>query len=329
MPEGYPQITLQNNDTLVVKTITPAGLQQPAINLQRREIDTSLLQKLNQLSVREQVNRHLQTQRKARDKSSGLKLLTPKTSKLTVKSNTQAHTAYTSQLDNGLVLPHRKHEGCKNDWITIVFVLALIILASIRVLFKKYFEQLFSAIINPITANRLFRESNFNILHASSRLDLFAYIMMAFLGYQVALYFDVWPTLNGLWLWGGCMLAVMLYFIFKFAFYRALGGLSQEKTVTAEYIFNIKLHTKVLGIALFPLVVINTYVPADLLKSFIIVGIVIVIGFYLLSLFRGILIFMHKQFSVFYLILYLCTLEILPLILIFKIFVSEGSIVKY
>jgi hypothetical protein len=48
-------------------------------------------------------------------------------------------------------------------------------------------------------------------------------------------------------------------------------------------------------------------------------GLGIVVIFYLLSLNRGAKIFLKKHFSILYLILYLCTLEFLPLLLVYNI----------
>jgi hypothetical protein len=54
----------------------------------------------------------------------------------------------------------------------------------------------------------------------------------------------------------------------------------------------------------------------------VIVGLFIVAIFYLFLLQRGIKILLKKQLSIFYLFLYLCTLEILPMLLIYKIVVA-------
>ncbi|HAH22872.1 MAG TPA: hypothetical protein DCL77_03780 [Prolixibacteraceae bacterium] len=48
-------------------------------------------------------------------------------------------------------------------------------------------------------------------------------------------------------------------------------------------------------------------------------GLVVISIFYLVSLARGIKIFLRKHFSISYLILYLCTLEFLPLLLVYNI----------
>jgi hypothetical protein len=53
---------------------------------------------------------------------------------------------------------------------------------------------------------------------------------------------------------------------------------------------------------------------------FIYLGMALLIAAYLLRFFRGIKILMNKDVLIFYLILYLCTLEILPLLLGYKLF---------
>jgi len=50
------------------------------------------------------------------------------------------------------------------------------------------------------------------------------------------------------------------------------------------------------------------------------VGAIVLIIFYLMRVVRLLLIFMKRNFSVLYLILYLCALEILPVLIIVKYF---------
>jgi hypothetical protein len=76
------------------------------------------------------------------------------------------------------------------------------------------------------------------------------------------------------------------------------------------------------GIILFPVVALIAYFPAENPMVAVFLGILTTLVFYVMLLKRGISILLKKQFPIFYLFLYLCTLEILPLLLIYKLVVD-------
>jgi hypothetical protein len=69
---------------------------------------------------------------------------------------------------------------------------------------------------------------------------------------------------------------------------------------------------------LFPVVALINYYPSKNPVFIVYIGIFIVAVSYAFLLQRGIYILLKKQFSIFYLFLYLCTLEFVPLFLIYK-----------
>jgi hypothetical protein len=68
-----------------------------------------------------------------------------------------------------------------------------------------------------------------------------------------------------------------------------------------------------------PLSGVIAFIPLSKVKVLLFAGAVLIGLFFLMSLLRGGKIFLKKQFSISYLILYLCTLEILPLILLYNL----------
>ena len=89
-----------------------------------------------------------------------------------------------------------------------------------------------------------------------------------------------------------------------------------------ESVYNMDIYYKVLGVFLLPVVTFhaigNKFNEITLWIMAILIGL-----FYLASVIRSIYIGNRKGISIFYLILYLCMLEILPLVLIFKILTRE------
>jgi hypothetical protein len=119
-----------------------------------------------------------------------------------------------------------------------------------------------------------------------------------------------------------CFGLVVGYFLAKRIVYYLLGILTESKSEILEYLFGITVFNRVMGIFLLPLTAIIAFVPLTIAEPLLYLGLLVVIIFYILALARGIKIFLKKQFSISYLILYLCTLEILPLLLIYSILLS-------
>ncbi len=205
------------------------------------------------------------------------------------------------------------------DWLVGVLVLAFFLFATVRLIFNKYLSQLARATINYSIFTRLFRERYFNLLHASFRLDLVFALIMSLFGYQFLSTFKINFCLSkSYYIYLVCMAMVIGYFIAKKVIYYLIGSLTENKQEVNEYLFCITVYNRVLGLFLLPVTAIIAFVPLYQTETLLFTGLGIIIIFYLLSLLRGGQIFLKKHFSIFYLILYLCTLEFLPLLLIYN-----------
>ncbi|HEY6914801.1 MAG TPA: DUF4271 domain-containing protein [Paludibacter sp.] len=81
--------------------------------------------------------------------------------------------------------------------------------------------------------------------------------------------------------------------------------------------FNI---LSLLGMILFPLLIIHIYVPYEIHSTTEIIGLIICVLSYILIIFKLFQIFFHKIVASFYILLYLCTLEFLPLIALYQVY---------
>lgn len=74
------------------------------------------------------------------------------------------------------------------------------------------------------------------------------------------------------------------------------------------------------GLALFPLLFLRVYIPLPAVDFIRIVCMVVIVLIYILFVLRLFRIFYSKLSDVFYLLLYLCTLEIIPLAVLFEVY---------
>ncbi|MFW5774569.1 MAG: DUF4271 domain-containing protein [Tangfeifania sp.] len=223
--------------------------------------------------------------------------------------------------DPGLVLPVDKINRVNTDWVTIVLLLALVLFATVSRGWSKYLGNLFQSVVNYSTANRMFREQNYSFQHGAFRLDIYFYLVFSMFLFQVIRFFRIDVPFHNFRLYLLVLAGVWIFFQVKKFLYKSTGFIFQNSGETSEFLFNLDNHVRVTGLVLFPVVAIIPFSPFNNVEIPVYFGILIVSTIYFLLLFRGFMILLKKQFSIIYLFLYFCTLEILPLVLVYKFLV--------
>jgi hypothetical protein len=205
------------------------------------------------------------------------------------------------------------------NWSIILIVLLFIILASVRTSSEKYLIQLFQSLFNKSTAIRLFRDKVSNLMHVSFRLDALYILAVGLLIYQ-AVDFVLQPTPETkLIIYGISVAAFLVYVVLKFTLYRISGFIFDVISETQEYIFYAKSGNRILGLILFPIAVSLFFTKGIWTEYLILFGCFIFLIVNVINILRCIKVIAQKVFSIYYMILYLCTLEILPLLIMCRI----------
>jgi hypothetical protein len=105
---------------------------------------------------------------------------------------------------------------------------------------------------------------------------------------------------------------------------RFLGFVFQVQREASEYTTSIFLFGNVLGLFMMPVVILLAFAKDVNPLVFIYSGLVILTSFLCVRLIRGLIIGINSlRVSGFYLFLYLCTLEILPFVILVKLFLLK------
>jgi hypothetical protein len=111
---------------------------------------------------------------------------------------------------------------------------------------------------------------------------------------------------------------------FKLLVVKLVGVVFKVEGAVNEYIFNIFLHHKAIGIFLFPVTIALAFIKDIPPHYLVVTGWSIIAVVLVYRTLRGMLGGIQTAgISKYYLFLYLCTLEILPLIVIIKVFISQ------
>jgi hypothetical protein len=203
------------------------------------------------------------------------------------------------------------------DWITLVFLTCLIILAWIQTIYQKRFIQIFRAVFQPHYVNQLEREGNLFRERITLGLSFIYFTIGSIFIYQIFREFESVPVgFSNLGFAAIIFASLLIYQLFKSMIVYTTGIIFNTTEHSRQFQLNSLIFNTIIGIVLFPIAIIALYWDSTV---YLIIGSVIVSLLVVYRLIRDILLGMaNKSYNLFYLFLYLCTLEILPLVLVYK-----------
>jgi len=209
-------------------------------------------------------------------------------------------------------------ERQSSDWITLIFLACLFILAWIQTSYSKRLSQIFQAAAQPHHLNQLEREGNLFKERITLGLAFIYYTISSIFIFLIIKQFAGVPVgLSNLTFTAIVLAGLFIYESLKSGLIFASGIIFDTVESSRQYRLNIMIFNFLIGVILLPVVIISFYWSSTFLLT---TGIIIISLLLLYRLYRGILTgITNKSYNLFYLFLYLCTLEILPLLLLYKV----------
>ncbi|RYD99446.1 MAG: DUF4271 domain-containing protein [Sphingobacteriales bacterium] len=201
-------------------------------------------------------------------------------------------------------------------------LLLLLTLGILRMAFPSYFRYLYNSFMSPMSNKRALREQIEQNTAANAAMNIFFCISLGLFVYViVAQRTDVLKTSQitpNLFLIGSILLSGLIYFI-KLVILKFIGWAFKMEQATNDYLYNVFLINKILGVALLPFSIILAFGTGNWLNLIFIVAIALSI----------ILLFNRYtrswsslgsffQFSKFHFFMYFCASELLPLAILAK-----------
>ena len=206
------------------------------------------------------------------------------------------------------------------EWMSGLIILALIIAGFVRISFYKYLYDLFSAVRFQQSALKLYSTVNVQNNKPVFALTALFFISTALMVFEFVLSFgQANLQLEGIYLFGVILGGLLLYFLIKQLMYRFVSVVFEVQGQTGEYLFNAGLLSQVYGLILLPIVCLVPFVDAGTGTFLLKIGVALFLFMYVIQLVRGAKIILRTPLSIFYMFLYFCALEILPLSLLIKV----------
>jgi hypothetical protein len=149
--------------------------------------------------------------------------------------------------------------------------------------------------------------------------NLVSFFIMGLFGYSAASYYDIIPSaFPGIISWIISVAIIIAAVTLRHIICILIGAVSDERDVFSEYLLGVYQFYRFSAIFIFVLSLLLSYTTIFSLKSLFAVGIIVIATLYLMRVIRLFIIFINKNISLFYFILYLCALEILPVMMAVK-----------
>ena len=204
-------------------------------------------------------------------------------------------------------------------WYFIYLFILLGIYAWISLYYGKVMIQTFQASTNFQLTNKMFRNNSLLQNQLDGGLYVFYVLSMAFLLYYLELKTGLLPyDLRGglLFLFNLVLLAGL--FFGRLLLHNVSGFLFNKRKIVREYLYNMFVFNKLMGLAALPLIFLLVYTRGILQDMVFWTSIVTLSGILVLRLIRGFVFSYKKDVLIFYMFLYLCALEIAPLVLLYR-----------
>jgi hypothetical protein len=222
----------------------------------------------------------------------------------------------TEYLRDGEILPSQPFDA---DWILVPVIVTAFIYSGLKAFPGKLISNVKSFLLFKGIGDTSSRDKGAFFNWHSGLVNIISFSALALFLYLAADYHDFNPFgIQGIRLWLLLFLLTALLITIRIIICFILGMISGEKTVFGEYAASIFQSFHITGFSLYIISVLLVYTrlfpPAGLLGT----GFILAAIFYLMRIFRLFLIFLKRDVSIFYLILYLCALEFLPALVVLR-----------
>ena len=207
------------------------------------------------------------------------------------------------------------------DWIIVIILFAAFLFLLIRSTAKSILPEVRRFILLRGINDPDSRDISGMFHWQSTLLNLISFIILGLFAYCAASWYDFIPKgVTGVSFWLIAFGIIATGVTLRHFVCTAVGNISEESDAFNEYLIGIYKSYRYSSIVIFVLNVLLVYTVIFPPQVYFIAGLILLIITYLLRISRLFLIFLKRDISIFYLILYLCGLEILPVLISLKYF---------
>ena len=216
------------------------------------------------------------------------------------------------------IQPLKKSKDKHFPFYALLFIIG--VFGYIRFNFFSYLKSVQQSFFNINLAQQFFEEHFYSVSPASFFLNLNTILIYSLLCFLSLRYFGRLNHIGDTALIGLILLAVLAVSLSRYWSYRIAAYILPIEKTLLFYLFNMRIINYVLGIVLIPLLLIFAFADNIYLNGTIWLIIIVVLFFVVYRCYRGLLIGEEiMALNKFHFFIYLCTFEIAPILILYKI----------
>ena len=220
------------------------------------------------------------------------------------------------KLKDGKEIPS---QPLNDDWLIFSVMTSILLYSFISAVSRRFFHEmkrffLFRGVGDPAS-----RDIQLLFHLQSTIINFVTFLNIALFAYCAADYYEFIPEIiPGFIFWLICTVIIIVVVTLRHVVCNIVGNAGDQTEAFNEYTITIYLSYRYAAFILFLLSVTILYTDLFETKSLLLAGSIVIGLVYLMRITRLFMIFIRKNISIFYLILYLCALEFLPVAVLLK-----------
>jgi hypothetical protein len=206
-----------------------------------------------------------------------------------------------------------------------IMLLMMIFLALEITLFKSLIGKVYRAFTNDNILKLLHREQREFIAFPYLLLYVFFFVNFGIFSFLTFNYFGVIPKSLDILLY--CIAGISVLFLLKHILLKIVEIIFPVQKEIKQYSFSLVIFSSILGFALVPFNVIVAFASPEIAKTALYGGLFTIFGITVFCILRGLfLASKYLSFHKFHFFMYLCTVEIAPVIVVVKLLLLKAGI---
>jgi hypothetical protein len=208
------------------------------------------------------------------------------------------------------------------NWALFVGLIAITLLIILKVYYLKFINQVFTTLFNFQLVEKMLREKNVLARRAFLIMNINYLLMFGLFLLLLAISFDITLTKNYFIDYLIYILIILSIQLIRFLLLYAAGLLFNSMQTVVEHLHISYLINKNLGFFFLPVVFSAIYIADIYAEILLFIGGTTFLLAIIYKLIRSFQIFIRNGVLLYYAILYLCTLELLPLVISYKVLMT-------
>ncbi len=210
------------------------------------------------------------------------------------------------------------------DWIFYFFTGLLFYLALLKLIFPKYFADLFRVFFNTALRQKQIREQLAQEPLPSLLLNIFFVVSAGAFGYFVLVQNGINRQFDNNWLLLGiCILALIVIYLVKFLFLNFIGWILGRRDEAEAYTFVVYMVNKIAGMALLPAGMLLALSDAGWVSTmlfFVWAGLAALLLYRMIRAYQ--LVYKSLKINFLHWVVFVVSFELIPILVLYKVLIN-------